>query len=647
MPASVVALKAPTRFAPKLISQPPITSFTEWDRVGQIKSMLRQFEGGGFEAVAGLADAMFRDDRIHGTFATRVGALVGSDMKFKGANSKRKATKLAELIGGSDEQPGMWEQLCPSHAVVDFVVIARILGVAIAENVWDTSDPKHWRPTLRTWHPSTYRWDQQRGIYWLQAQGERIDLPSLEFGGRSDGQWVIWTPWGWRNPWRRSLLRPLAMPYIGRQWAYRDWARFNEKHGNPTEVIYAPDGAPPEEKQLVFDLFANRGSEATFTLPVGGPDDPKYSVELIEATSRSWESFKAIIDKYDADIAIAVKGQNLTTEVRAGSFAAAQVHEGVDLRIRREDAKVANVLQDQTLSHYVEKSIDDPALTPRVIYLVDDPDNELAEAQTIEAVGLGINACKLAGLPIDGEAVAVKFGIPLEPLEDTEDDETISVTPGKDVTLTPSAISAIITVNEARAAVGMGPLLGDNGEPDPDGDLTVAEFQQMHADVIADAAKAESGKKPGDPAPAPFGFGAGPPTDEPTDGRPPGRADDGTTVPPNERPTPPKRPDVELLARALVRLSARARRKAAGTRRAAGYAEALEKAGKRRAAEAMRANLETIMSDIALGGSLEDIRQRVIDRYKGGMSAAALRRVVEKTNIMAQLAGRKAVLEEV
>lgn len=47
--------------------------------------------------------------------------------------------------------------------------------------------------------------------------------------------------------------------------------------------------------------------------------------------------------------------------------------------------------------------------------------------------------------------------------------------------VTPSAVAATTTINEIRASQGLGPRMLANGQPDPDGDLTVAEFQARRA----------------------------------------------------------------------------------------------------------------------------------------------------------------------
>lgn len=62
------------------------------------------------------------------------------------------------------------------------------------------------------------------------------------------------------------------------------------------------------------------------------------------------------------------------------------------------------------------------------------------------------------------------------------------------LTLAPTDQALVVTVNEARASLGAGPLDG------PDGDLTVAEFKAKNAAVVEAGAKAEAGGAPAPPA---------------------------------------------------------------------------------------------------------------------------------------------------
>lgn len=59
------------------------------------------------------------------------------------------------------------------------------------------------------------------------------------------------------------------------------------------------------------------------------------------------------------------------------------------------------------------------------------------------------------------------------------------------ITLAPTDLAVIVTVNEARASAGLGPLGGPSAG---DGELTVAEFKAKHGLVLARAAQAEDGE---------------------------------------------------------------------------------------------------------------------------------------------------------
>lgn len=100
---------------------------------------------------------------------------------------------------------------------------------------------------------------------------------------------------------------------------------------------------------------------------------------------------------------------------------------------------------------------------------------------------------------------------------------------GASVDLTATAISGIITVNEARAVKGLPPWPGG-----ADGELTVAEFMAKRAAVIATAANAEAGTvgKPPD---------ADKPDPVPVIAHPPG----APGAPPGKAPTPPKEGDTD------------------------------------------------------------------------------------------------------
>lgn len=647
-----------------IVAQLPITSFADWDKVWQVKQVLRGFEGGSdFQQPAMFADAMMRDDRVFGVMATRIGALVGSDVEFKPANKKPKAKDAALALGGNDEIEGKWEAMATPWAVGQLVFWGLMLGIGVAEIVWRTTNPDgtaadEWTPSLRVWHPQFLSWDQQAGVYRLRTAEGMVTLPSPEQNPRLDGQWVIYTPFGYRDGWRGALLRPLAMLYLCRQWAHRDWASHNEVHGQPTTLAKLPEVAPPEEKQAFADLLASRGSNAAILLPQGEGPGTSYGIELLEAQGMSFQTFKEQINKLETDIAVAVLGQNLSTEVRSGSLAAAQVHEGVRLDKRREDARIGQHLRAQLVTHWAEFNLGDPELAPRVCYVVEDPEDELKEVQTLEGVGSAILSLRAAGLQVDAEAIADRYGVPLIPEEDRGD---TTATEGSDaLVLTPTAVSAIVKVNEARKKLGLEELTGDGGNPDPDGHLTIAEFQAKNADTLAAAVNAEAGGGGGAPGGNGEGGGGGVGGPGGGGGQPsgtelpgPGATEGDLPSPDFEQPrqgrgaplpgggTAPRGLDSKTRGAALA-----GRRTVAGGKRMAVYTQVLEQRAKLRARDALREDVAGIQQEIERATDFDDLKRRVTARYKRKMNSQALARIVEKARLMALLAGRLGAVED-
>lgn len=78
----------------------------------------------------------------------------------------------------------------------------------------------------------------------------------------------------------------------------------------------------------------------------------------------------------------------------------------------------------------------------------------------------------LAGIPVQAAAPSTYSGE-----GDTVDASYQAGALGASLALTPTAFGAVVTVNEARAAQGLGPLLLPDGSEHPDGRLTVTEYQ--------------------------------------------------------------------------------------------------------------------------------------------------------------------------
>lgn len=147
----------------------------------------------------------------------------------------------------------------------------------------------------------------------------------------------------------------------------------------------------------------------------------------------------------------------------------------------------------------------DSTLAPWRKYLLPDADEDARRdslAKRTAAFFDAIKQTKEQGFQADQTYVntlADEFGVkaPLLPMESNK---------APSIALAPTDIARVVSVNEARASAGLGPLLL-NGAPDPDGALTVEEFSAKKAakssTPIGPAGTAPAGPTPIRPAAAP------------------------------------------------------------------------------------------------------------------------------------------------
>jgi phage gp29-like protein len=393
----------------------PIQTIAGVDTVGGIQSILWEHDRGYFTTSAQLWDAMKRDDRIKGVMSTRVGALVAAPLEIKPANSKARAGRAAKLLSGDGEDDhGLWERICPPDVVKSLSAWGNALGLGLAQIIWQTSAGE-WLPRLRVWHPQFVYFDWSDMRYVVIAREGTVRLPRIDQDPMGDGNWLVWTPFGYQYGWLDGLVRALADKYMMRGWDYRDWARSNERQGMATFGAMVPaDGDKGIKDQFVSDI-ANLGSDAVLELPQMGEGEPSYDLKMIESTTKNWETFLQFKKELDVDIAVCVLGQNLTTEggTDGGSRALGQVQNLVRIDKAIEDAGIADCIRLQVLSWWALYNFGDAELAPRPEYQVEPPNDEVQEATALKTMGEALGALKAAAAPIDVRTILDRAGVPM------------------------------------------------------------------------------------------------------------------------------------------------------------------------------------------------------------------------------------------
>lgn len=609
---------------------PVLADWRSTDSMGTLRTILQEHERGYFQRSALLVDEMLTDDRIAGVLDTRIGGLLCADLTFKPADDRKKSMKLARILGGSDESDsdGEWLRILDSETARQLLKWRIMMGFAIGEKCWVTEDGT-WRPRIVVWHPRHAYWNWGLRCFQLMtsgpdpaapfvAQGSEwmIDLPRVDRDNTRESKWFVWgSPYSWMG----GAVRALGPKFIDRTWNERDWARYCEKHGMAIMEGKVPSGTDVEEKARFMMDLSNLGNEPTIITPQAPTGEASYGFQLHEATARTWETYKARKEALDTDIAILLLGQNLTTEAVSGSGTlAGSVHENIRLDKKRQDAELFRQVREQVLIPWAYYNVTAPswekaeALAPYPHPQIAPPDDEESEGNALKLLGEACSALSSAYSPVDKRAILEAHGVPIDEdaaaaLEAAQAEAPVSAPQSSQVTLTPSALGAIITVNEARRQQGLDPL-------PTDGDLTIAEYQVKHADVVGGAAKVEGGSRDPSQAPTP-----------------------ALQAPPREG-APPVDPQAQLTA--LLK----AAKGPTALKRVAKYHDALATRARRLAAAALAPDLDAIREEIDASKDPADLKRRLVKRFRSLKGAGELAKLIERVNVLGNMTGRGDVL---
>lgn len=377
---------------PQLVNEPSAWGRTEWSPA-DLGTAWRLAQGGNLFLAAELAEATLADDRVQAVLGTRVRGLLGLPLAFEPANNREGRTITRAL------EADFWE-FAPEESLYQLVAWGLLLGVGLARLDWQEGESGRVLPVLEVWHPRNLRYDPQRGVWQVQTREGGTVEPR-------PGAWWLYTPYGARRPWSQGLWRALAVPWLVKQDAVRYWARDNEVGALRVGQASGPTTAEARE-QLARDL-ADLGSSTGIALPEG------YSLQILSPSGEVWQSKQAAIEWANTALTTAILGQNLTTEVRGGSFAAARVHDAVRRDLLEADAEgLSTSLREQVLAYWAEFNYGDARLAPRPRWDTDLPEDTAQNADTLSKLAQAVATLTQAGAPVDVPALLERYDVPLQ-----------------------------------------------------------------------------------------------------------------------------------------------------------------------------------------------------------------------------------------
>lgn len=386
----------------------PVAVWGDWT-LPKIRVAVNAFVVGNFGQAALLVESMLGDDRIQGAVQGRLKAVTKCDSIFTPADDDTNGAI-------SDELEELWPDILPIETLEAILTWSTFLFFCLIEKVWEVrtvDGEQRFVPRLKVWHPLYVYYDLSVRRYVAITQEGMVYITP------GDPKWILFTPGGEYRGWMRGAVRSCSVPWIVRQFALRDWARFSEKHGLPLLIAKVPAQSSAEDKARFFGSLKNLGSETGIQVPVqGGQDAADFGVDMIEAKDTSWKAFPGLRDACDESITLAIRGTNLTTNVEGGSHAAANAHrdEDADLSIADRN-KLAACLQRQLIDQYVALNYGDSSLAPKLSYVSPESDAD-SDADVLVKVSQAMTSLKAISLPFDVQDMADRFGIKLDDSQD-------------------------------------------------------------------------------------------------------------------------------------------------------------------------------------------------------------------------------------
>lgn len=431
----------------------PVIAWTGSWGTASIQQALDLHDQGQFLQSAQLSETVQRDDRVATALNTRCKGLLGLPREISPSptGDRRKAKQAARDLAQT------WTEGDLTETLVQALRWQILMGFALVELVW-TGDAERWTFHLKVWHPQFvwFNWWSRRFMV-NTAEGVVEVTPG-------DGKWFLFAPEGDYRCWVQGAIRSIGIPWLGRQYAFRDWMRFNEVYGLPIRKATVPAQTPEEDKDGFFLDIANAGSSMVVSCPQG-TDGQGYNIELVEATATGWETFRNSTEDADRRITLALLGQNLTTEVSGGSYAAAKVHGQVRQDYLEADERgLTSGFRRQVLRAWAQFNYGDPDLAPVVRFDTEPPEDEKARADVLLSLSTALLNLKNTTPDLDERRLLERFGVPLVEVDPDEEQEASQQIFQYHLQF------GIVTINEARAALGLPPVPGGDQPPAPLGE---------------------------------------------------------------------------------------------------------------------------------------------------------------------------------
>lgn len=178
----------------------------------------------------------------------------------------------------------------------------------------------------------------------------------------------------YENPYGFPELSRCFWPLTFKKGGYKFWVTFAEKYGMPWPVGKLPRGLDQKEYNAFADILQNMVQDGIAVIP----DDGSVDLLVAQGKGATGSIYKDLIETCKVEVSISILGQNLTTEVKGGSYAAAESLMQVRKDIRDSDKKISVRRLNKVIAWISELNFASGDMCAFSMYEEEDVDETLA-----------------------------------------------------------------------------------------------------------------------------------------------------------------------------------------------------------------------------------------------------------------------------
>jgi hypothetical protein len=469
----------------------PITTYslnkeilTTYSNVSEqtINTMIQQLDYGNFDEAVRIKNKLLQDDRLAAVINSRAFNLLDSSISVAADQESEETDLIEKSLNTAEQEIKNWY-------ITSLLLGAGLLQIIYTDNL--VSGKRTFK--LQNYEPYGLRYDLQEDLYFLITSYKNQDAVEkdkriaelknsngyaslAQYKKNYDVEIITGNPkWilcelgsrGFRN----GLIRSIAWTYLSKQLAIVAKNKWSAKTAGVIKKLMVPAASDPAANKAFARSVKNMMIDDVVTLPQSEDTTANYDVTYLEAgqsVGTAYQAYQQSIDSANADYAISVLSNNLTTQVVSGSLAAAETHSEKENKLAKSDKEfVQAILNDQLLGSY--KLVNNPNIDCKIVVnkdteaeirdqldllsLISNVNENLSSQglivdlpKLIAATGIDWVKAKVINIPIDGYSAAAEA--PEMPK----------------IELAPTDLAKVITVDEARASQGLSPLGGEMGK---------------------------------------------------------------------------------------------------------------------------------------------------------------------------------------